>query len=64
MKSTRLSRLGTTIKKWFSTPLMRHIASGLVIVSLNNVLNHYPIPAPIAAQISNAAGALIEGKQQ
>lgn len=61
-KSSRFTNFKAKVKNWFNKPLIRHIASGLVIVSLNNVLNGY-LPAQIAAEISKAAGAIIEGQQ-
>jgi hypothetical protein len=62
-KPSRFTALKTKVKAWFNSPWTRHIVSGLVIVSLNNVLNGH-LPAPIAAEISKAAGAIIEGQQQ
>lgn len=61
-KPSRVTAFKTKVKNWFNRPLIRHIVSGLVIVSLNNVLNGH-LPAPIAAEISQAAGALVKGQQ-
>ena len=62
MKSSRLSRLSTTVKNWFDRSLTRHVFAGLIVLTLQNVLISKNIPAPVAAQISQGVGALIEGK--
>lgn len=62
-KPSSFTKFKTKVKTWFSSPWTRHIVSGLVVVSLNNVLNGY-LPSPIAAEISKAAGAIIQGQQQ
>lgn len=59
----RFSRLKNKISNWFDSRLTRHVVSGLVVIALNQVLIAQHVPAPMAAEISQAAGALIKGQQ-
>ncbi len=62
-KPSRFNRLKNKVSDWFDSRLTRHVVSGLVVIALNQVLIAQHVPAPMAAEISQAAGALIKGQQ-
>lgn len=47
-------------KRWFNKPGFRHFLQTVVSVALSIGLAHY-IPAPAAAEIGTAAGAIVGG---
>ncbi len=53
--------LKTKIKNWFSRPIMRHVVSGLIVLTLQNVLINQNIDPQTASQAAALLGKAIGG---